>query len=74
MRNLDYKEDPLDRAEWCVNALDAVQTLIGIADDMHSVDETDLCALLDILNGQLAHALNDLRQEKKLRLVKGGMQ
>ncbi len=65
MRNLDYQEDPLDRADWLCCAIDAVQTLIGLADDMHTVDETDLCALLDILNGELALALRGIRMAYK---------
>lgn len=63
MRNLDHKEDGLDRADWICCALDAVHSLIGVADDMHTIDGTDLCALLDILNRELALALRDIRHE-----------
>jgi hypothetical protein len=71
MMNLDYKEAGLDRADWICHAINAVETLCGIADDLHTVDQTDMAALLDILNHQLALALRDARSEQShiLRLV-----
>ena len=63
MINLDYKEAGLDRADWVNCALDAVQTLIGTTDDLHTIDSTSMCALLDVLNHQLALALRDARHD-----------
>jgi len=72
-RNLDYQQEPLDRADDVAQALDALQSLIGSSDDLHTVDSADMASLLDILNRELATSLRDVRKAKpRLASVKGG--
>ena len=66
MKNLDYKEAGLDRAESVCRALGAVESLVCCVREgnLHIVPEDELHALLDILNHQLALALRDARAEQ----------
>jgi len=65
MRNIDFKENPMDRADKVCRAYEGVNDLVCGRDDLHIVGPENLYALLDILNRELALSLRDAFAEAR---------
>jgi len=65
MRNIDFKQNPMERADMVYRAYEGLSDLLCGREDLHIVDPENLGALIDVLNRELALSLRDAFAEAR---------